>query len=410
MHKILVVAKNVFLTRILKPTYYWMIIAPIILAIGAILFNQYVNNQSKTNKPEIAVIAPDSIKKTIMNENRSYAIKQHVQTVKEGKRLMIDGPLDGVLYIGKDFKSTKYIYNNLSDKKNPLPDIQNDINSARAMITASNLNLSRNDLNNLFGNTKIKQVDYNSGTKREKPVYNGYTGTELFSEAVVILMFFLLTSYISITGTEIGKEKGDHVLESVIASIPPKDHFSGKMLGISYLMIFQIFIYAMLFGIAKIFLRIIGKQKWLDLSIFRGITAQYAIITVLLMITAIMLYVLFAALVASFVSRNEDISQATSIVSSCMLVPYFISFLTQETPNNTISVSLSFIPFISHSIMPIRLSKFATGYSSGWISLFVNIIAVIIMYLITSKVYSKNVFNYSKDKPLKNMLRLATGK
>lgn len=405
MKKILIVAKNVFFTRTLKPTYYWMIIAPLILSLGAFLFSQYISNQNDDNKPRIAIVAPNSIRETLKsNNNKKYILDDRYNNVNENKKFLIDGNLDGILYVSKDFKKAKFIYNNLSSAKMPFQDLQKDLNSSKAMITAQKLGLSKDNMIQLFGNTPLKEIAYNSGTKEEKPIYNGYTATQLFSEGATIILFFLLTSYISITGTEIGKEKGDHILESILASIPAKAHFSGKMLGITYLMLFQIFIYALIFGIAKILLPLFGKEKWLDFSQLKGITPQYAIITLILMITAIMLYVLFSSLVASFVSRTEDISQATSVVASCMMVPYFISFLTQDTPNNSISVTLSFIPFISHSIMPIRISRFATDYSSGWIAIFINIIAVFVMYFITSKVYCRNVFKYSKEKPLKSMI------
>lgn len=50
----------------------------------------------------------------------------------------------------------------------------------------------------------------------------------------MILAFFFLTSYISIVGAELGSEKGNHLIEGLLAAISAKKHYTGKMLGICF--------------------------------------------------------------------------------------------------------------------------------------------------------------------------------
>ncbi|WP_259713954.1 ABC transporter permease [Weissella cibaria] len=403
MHKIFIVAKNVFSTRILKPTYYWMIFAPLLLAVGALLFNYYSAEQQKNSQPSIAIIAPQGVREILNNSKSEYKVA-HSTNLDKAKMLIKDGTLDGALYISKNFKTAKFIYNNLSDKSMPFEALQSDVNSSRATLQAQKLRLTQDQWQALFGNTQLKQVTYNESTRKEQPVYNGYSSTQIFSQAATILVFFLLTSYISIAGTEIGREKGDHLLESIVSAMPAKNHFAGKMLGVLYLIGFQLFIYGIVFSLAKIGLHGLGKDNLIDFTQIQGITWQYATITTLLMVSAVMLYVLLASLLASFVSRSEDISQATSSVASFMLIPYFVSFIAQDSPNGTISVMLSYLPFTAHGLMPIRISHFATSYTNGWISVAISFAAVIIMYLWASRTYQKNVFNYSELKPLKALI------
>lgn len=124
----------------------------------------------------------------------------------------------------------------------------------------------------------------------------------------------------------------------------------------------------------------------------------------MLTIASLALYVFLAAIFASFVSRAEDISQATSSVSSLMLIPYFLSFLTQSNPNLTISKVLSYLPYMSQGLMPVRIARGAASYSDGYISLLITIAFAIAMYLFSAKVYKNNVFSYSNESPLKAML------
>lgn len=57
-----------------------------------------------------------------------------------------------------------------------------------------------------------------------------------------------MISYISIVGAELGTEKGNHLIEGLLAAIPAKKHYTGKMLGICFLITFQLVLYAV-FGL-----------------------------------------------------------------------------------------------------------------------------------------------------------------
>lgn len=404
MSKIFTVAKTVFWTRITKPTYYWMILAPLLLGLGAFGVAKYSSSQADANKPTIAVIANQTVRQTIVGQHdKAYKVAK-TKNLSYAKTMIKDGSLDGAVVVKDYFKSSEFIYDNLSSATMPYQAIQNDLNQAKAQFTASQLNLTAEDMSGLFGQVDLKQTAYNSQHQKDKPVYNGYTATQLFSQAATILVFFLLTSYISIAGTEIGREKGDHILESVVAAMPAKNHFAGKMLGLIFLIGFQLLVYGLLFLVAKLVLPMVGQGKLLDLSSIHGITAQYAFITILLMVAGMLTYIFAAAILASFVSRSEDISQATSSVASFMLIPYFISFIAQEAPNGTLATVLSYLPFTSYGIMPIRIASFATTYQQGWISVAISFIAVAVIYLFAGKIYERNVFNYSDVKPLKALI------
>ena len=112
-------------------------------------------------------------------------------------------------------------------------------------------------------------------------------------------------------------------------------------------------------------------------------------------------YIFLSACFASFVSRSEDISQATTSVASIMMIPYFLSFLTQNSPNMGIARVLSYLPFMSQGIMPVRLAQGAASYQSGWVSVLISMIGAVIMYFIAEYVYEKNVFSYNSDAPLR---------
>lgn len=406
MHKILVVAKMVFKKRILSPTYYWMILAPILLIIIGIGFTKYIDNQNTDHKAIIAVVGDKHIQEVLKSQKAStYKINTKVNDAND-KKLKIDladGVVDGVLYVNRDFSSINYKYNANTNSTDPTNELKKNITLIKSQYMASSAGLSENQWQNIIRNVTVKKenVNYDGNTIK----LNNSESAQYFSEFAVIIAFFFLTSYISITGAEIGNEKGNHLIEGLTAAIPAEKHYAGKMLGIFYLIGFQIAIYCGLGGLGYLILKNLHK-KFIDLDKYlSGITTQYIIIVVMLTVVSLVLYVFLAAIFASFVSRAEDISQATSSVASLMLIPYFLSFLTQSNPNLAISKVLSYFPYMSQGLMPVRIARGAATYSDGYISLLISIIFVVIMYLFSAKVYKDNVFSYSSETPIKAILK-----
>lgn len=155
--------------------------------------------------------------------------------------------------------------------------------SIKIKQSATRMGLSLSEIKSIISPVKITSHSINSQQNRSKYLKK----MQIIIQFIVIVGFLLLTSYISITRTEIGKGKENHLIESILSSISIQNYFAGKMLGILFLLVFQFFIYSILF-----------------------------------MITVVILYILLSAIVASFISRIEDISQVTTSVASLLLIPY----------------------------------------------------------------------------------------
>ena len=406
MHKIFVVAKMVFKKRVLSPTYYWMILAPILLIVIGIGFTKYIDNQNSDHKAIIAVVADKNIQEVLKKQKTStYKVNSKINTHNKNKLKidLADGVVDGIIYINNDFSEVSYKYNASTNSTDPTNELKKNITLLKSQYMASKAGLSENQWQKILKDVKIQKenINYEGNTVK----LNNSESAQYFSEFAVIIAFFFLTSYISITGAEIGNEKGNHLIEGLTAAIPADKHYAGKMLGIFYLIGFQLIIYGLLGGLGYLILKNM-HEKLIDLNKYlSGINAQYIIIVVMLTVVSLALYVFLAAIFASFVSRVEDISQATSSVASLMLIPYFLSFLTQSNPNLAISKILSYFPYMSQGLMPVRISRGAATYNDGYISLLISIIFVIIMYLFSAKVYKDNVFSYSSETPVKAILK-----
>ncbi len=82
-----------------------------------------------------------------------------------------------------------------------------------------------------------------------------------------------------------------------------------------------------------------------------------------------------------------------------------MSFAVSSAPTNIILKGLSFVPFISPTLMP---SRFAVEYAQpweAWLSLSLEVLAVIVIAKFGEKLYAKNVLSYSDDRIIKQFWR-----
>lgn len=406
MKKIIVVAQSLFSRRIKKPNYYWMIFAPILLIIIGLCANHFIQKEAFNDTPKIAIVAPHQIKDEIIQQNSNsknhlHLAKSNFKSLKQAKLYLNDGNLDGILYVrDSNLTHVKYFYKKQSADDSVTKNLEQILYSVKIQNLAVAMKLTTKQLQDIVTPVKISSSSINSGKSKT----NRFGKMQLISQFIVIGGFLLLTSYISITGSEIGREKGDHLIEGVLSSIPTHNYFAGKMLGVLFLLGFQIVIYVLLALLANITLPLFHQKALIDLSFFKGVSLEYITLTALFMIVAVILYILLSAIIASFVSRIEDISQATSSVASLMLIPYTVGLIASSHPDLGFIKILSYIPFESQSIMPVRIATETASYTQGWIALLINVLAIIPLFYIASIVYKKNIFKHSNHNLFYNLI------
>ena len=404
MHKIQVVAKMVFRKRVKSPTYYWMILAPILLLAVTVGFTKYMQSQNNHYPAIIGVEANRNIQEALIaQKNKAYQINEKVidDSPERLKMHLEDGTINGILKVNDDFSKILFLYNAKSDANDPTQSLIKNLTTLKSQSVAIKHGINQQEWKQIIQPVNLKKDSLNGNNTVG---INNSAVSQYISELSVIIAFFFLTSYISITGVEIGNEKGNHLIEGVLSAIPANKHFAGKMLGILYLVIFQLLIYGAIGTLGYCIIQYF-KLRLFDLNKYVShVSLQYYLIVVLLTILSIILYVLLAAIFASFVSRTEDISQATSSVASLMLIPYFISFFTQDNPNLLIAKILSYVPYLNQGIMPVRIARGSATYTEGYWSILITTIGVFIMYFLAQQVYKNNAIYYSEKSPIKMML------
>lgn len=406
MKKTLIVAKSLFTRRIKKPNYYWMIFAPLLLVIIGLFCNHFIQKQIENSNPSITIIASKDIKNEILQQNKLS--KCHINftdsslnSLSQAKLYLNDGNLDGILYVkSHNLNNIKYFYKKQNMSDSSIKKLEQLLYSVKTQNLATKMGLSLSQIQEIISPVKIQT----SSTNHHQTKSKHFQKMQQISQFIVIGGFLILTSYISITGSEIGSEKGNHLIESVLSSTSTNSYFAGKILGVLFLLMFQVMIYVLLVGITNIILPMFHQKSLINLDFLKGVSIKYIVLSALFMIVAVILYILLAAIIASFVSRIEDISQATSSVASLILIPYTIGLIASLQPNIEFIKIFSYIPFASQSIMPVRIATGTVSYTQGWISLFISILTLIPLFFTASTIYKRNIFKYSNHNLFYNLI------
>lgn len=173
--------------------------------------------------------------------------------------------------------------------------------------------------------------------------------------AVTLLLFFSVTAYGAAVAQGVVEEKAGRVVELLLSTIPAGQLLAGKVVGL-------------------------GLVGLLQLLVLGGIGAVVALGTGLVAVPALLLgplasallwylvgFFLFASLYAAagaLVSRQEELQSVTAPVAVLLVVPFVLTVaVLPSDPRNPVTTVLSYVPFLSQTLMPART---ALGVTAWW--------------------------------------------
>lgn len=395
------VAKHTYLTRLKKKSFWWLLIAPIAPVLVGALVGLAVAAFSSDKSAEVAVIAPAQMRQAIKSNQKDLKLKVNGQTSEEkAKQSLANEKIDAVLII-KDDQGTlltqpKSEEVDTSKLKVFLSQMALSEKAAKYQLTASQVA----DLQTPFKLTS-KVQDKNQSKNSEA----ADTVKQMLTMAVGILVFIIVSIYASIIGNEIANEKSSRIMETLLAASSAKSQYYGKIIGVAGLLLTQIAIYAVI-GTVTVFFS--GNTSWAKMiaPYLSALTPGFLFFTIAFIVLATAAYLVIAAIAASLVNDQTQISQAMTPVTMLALIPYIVSIASSSsTGNNTFVQILSYIPLMGQSIMP---SQLANHYANWWqasLSLGLTFVALILLLHFGLALYKKNVLSYSDENISKQLLR-----
>ncbi len=203
-----------------------------------------------------------------------------------------------------------------------------------------------------------------------------------FAFVALIVLYGQLITYGIWVAVGIVEEKASRIVEILLATIRPRELLAGKVLGIGLVGILQLlFIGAVGLGIG-------AASGQVDVG-----ATELSALPILLawFVLGYALYACAFGVVGALVPRQEDVQSSATPVVLALLASFFLSFNAIDDPGGTLARALTFVPFSSPLVVPIRL---IVGEIAVWevvVSVLLSLAAIAALVLLAGRIYGNAV-------------------
>ncbi|MCP9350240.1 ABC transporter permease [Lentilactobacillus hilgardii] len=394
MSKLKVIMHQVYQKNVRSFGWWSMVLAPLICVLILACLNWYTATSQQT--PKVAVVGSTAITKGLVGQNSDSIRYVAYQSESKAKASLNNADSDAMLVVKTGTKSPK-LYSREDGQTIPVNTVQSSLGTLNTATVARAMHLNQSQLAALLHvPTVAHQTVAFKGNRMVKTTNQSNATKNLIAVAVGLLMYLFLMSYGSIVASEIATEKGSRVEESILVAIDAKTQFYGKILGIGELILTQLGLYAIgAVGIGLFGDRIPTLKNWMGQIEWQQLGWSFVGILSAFFIIGIISYTVLAALCGSLVSTQEQAGQAVQPVILLSMVGYFASLVVVNGSSTLMSI-LSYLPFLSPMIMPIRYGVGQVGMVQALMSLGVNAIFLIGFLMLSARAYQANVLVYSQ--------------
>ena len=231
----------------------------------------------------------------------------------------------------------------------------------------------------------------------------GYT----FGIVASMLMFFAVYFYGISVANSVAMEKTSRVMETLVVSAKPSSILLGKcaamgaagLMQMAGIILYGVIVYNLLVPDGTM---IFGMQ----LS-FSGVTPVNLVIIILYFLLGYALYALLYAVCGATVSRIEDISPALMPVSMISMISFYIGYFTSIMGNSSGAIEwvARYVPFCAPFGMPFRLLNGSVTVGQCTISLFVMLIAIMLVSGLSVRLYKASIMHYGNRLKIKDLFK-----
>lgn len=392
----------------IKTKSFIIIMVLIVLAGGlAANYSNLKKALKDTDEPKIAILTNSKFDKSdqqqfiSVSKGLGYNIDfDQISNFNKGKLKLENGELNGILVLKneKDQQLNATIYESKHINESTLNQLNDMLITYNMHIKANHLNLKENELQYITQNQLVKE-------KLVDKEDNNNENSSLSIIVIYVLVFLLYGSvmiYSNMIAQDIASEKSSRVMEIIMSSTKPIYHMFGKVIGVGLVGITQIMIFLLTIEVFSL----MNKENFLQSFIESGIEANLLMIATICFLVGYLLYSLLAAVIGSLVSTIQEVQQLYLPIMFLLFFSFFVSIYVTLSDHVASWVKIvSYIPFFSPVIMFARYGIHSASVTEILISLLINIVFIIILSVISTKLYRGGVFVYESGKITKLLKR-----
>ena len=279
-----------------------------------------------------------------------------------------------------------------------------DILSA-SRLEMSNINLDIDSVLNLTKRIDLRTKD----AKGESMPFQ----VKYFSAIVFVgIMFGMIFGYGQLVMRSVVEEKNSRIMEVLISSASPFQLMLGKIMGLGAATFTQIAVWFILGAGIYMMKGSIAIDPSIDRIVFNPVIIIFFI---LYMVSGYLLYSTLFALIGSIVNSEKEAQSFIFPITMALILPFMIGIYVVQEPNSTVSTVLSLIPFLTPTMMMMRVIFVAptlTSYSlfSGIIAeasigFILIVITLLAMVWLTGKIFRIGILMYGKRPTLPEIIK-----
>ncbi|WP_195218579.1 ABC transporter permease [Leuconostoc lactis] len=398
---LMIVIKQTYRNHFKSRGYWLLVLSPIIFAsiIAAIVFG--ITKMQGNTTPNVAVIGNPAVRQVMIKSEKSLDLKvSRITTQAQANKALDKQTLDGVLTFNANGATltTQPKSNKINQEA-----ISSVLGNLARTQKAAQYGLTPEQTQALIQPYQLKSI-VKQADNRTTNGDNSSMANYGIAVAIGVITMVVVMWYTSMIATEIANEKSSRIMETLLAATSSNIQYFGKIIGIFALTLTHMLLYL----VAGIIAYLIFKNNAAVAEIahnFSGITVGFTVYAVCFILVAVALYLVLTAIIASLVNDNSQVQQAVGPVTVLAMIGYFFSYFMTNMPNNIVIKILSYVPFISQSMMPVRLVTKVESWPAAIVALALSAIALVLLAWFGRGIYAKNVLSYSDDKIMAQLIR-----
>ncbi len=223
-------------------------------------------------------------------------------------------------------------------------------------------------------------------------------GTFILAYVLVLILYMTLIFYGQIILRGVIEEKTSRMVEIVLSSMRPFQLMAGKIVGIAAVGFTQYAIWALFGLVATRYSKSLITRAFPAAAAFEmpSVPSYIFIYFVLFFIGGYFLYSTMYAAIGSMVNSEKEAQNLIMPVTMFLVVPILLMMFIIRSPNSTLSVVLSVIPFFSPILMLLRICILLPPFTQIAASILILVLTTMSMIWITAKIYRVGILMYGK--------------
>ncbi len=408
MKKAFLVGKWEYLEKVKTKTFLIsLVLTPVIIILFSIAPTLLSNQEENSTKP-VGVIDTSGLYFNYLQEaaeryklkdgqpnyilvNLESKINSLNELEKNANGFLSSGKLDAYLVIlngGTDSLKAELKTKNTSDPADVIK-LNNALNSARTSFILSQNGVPAKIIYSVSKDINIKAVKISSKGKESE---QDFSLLFLSSFVYIILLTMMILTSGGMLIRSLVEEKSNKLIEILISSCTSDELLTGKVLGLSSLVLTQVIIWILIAVV-------IAALGLIPLQVFNNLLPIF-----LYFILGFIFYTAIFVGLGSIVTTEQEAQQITSYLSFLLILPIVLTVPAIQNPNSFWVHVLSIIPFTIPSIMILRFTIGNIPFIEIAASSVIMLISIYAVVEISSKIFRIGILSYGKRTTIKEII------